>query len=150
MFFILTYSLLYFDDSFNNFHGSFQSESDNCSVMSNSLQPHGLQPTRLLCPWNSLGKNSGMCCHLLLQGIFSTQGSNPGLLHCRQFLYHEVPSKESHKTYRLDGCSKFLVLFLFLQIFVLLLYIMEKHLKNVFHVTCSSFQSPVDIITLSI
>ena len=34
------------------------------------------------------GKNTGVGCHALLQGIFPTQGSNPGLLHCRQILYH--------------------------------------------------------------
>ena len=38
-----------------------------CSVVSNSLQPHGLQPDRLLCPWNSLGKNTGMGSHFSLQ-----------------------------------------------------------------------------------
>ena len=43
---------------------------------------------RLLCPWDSLGKNTGVGCHFLLQGILPTQGSNPGLLHCRQILYH--------------------------------------------------------------
>ena len=42
---------------------------------------------RLLCPWNSLGKNTGVGCHTLLQGIFPTQGSNSGLLHYRQILY---------------------------------------------------------------
>ena len=36
---------------------------------------------RLLCPWNSPGKNTGVGCHALLQGIFLTQGSNPYLLH---------------------------------------------------------------------
>ena len=51
------------------------------SVVSNSLRPHGLQPTRLLCPWDYLGKNTGVGCHFLLQGIFPSQGSNPGLLH---------------------------------------------------------------------
>ena len=40
------------------------------------------------CPWNFPGKNNGVGCHSLLQGIFPTQGSNPGLLHCRQILYH--------------------------------------------------------------
>ena len=40
-----------------------------------------------LCPWNSLGKNTGVGCHSLLQGIFPTQGSNLGLLHCRWILY---------------------------------------------------------------
>ena len=60
----------------------------SCSVMAHSLRPHGLQPSRLLCPWNSPGKNTGVGCHSLLQGIFLTQGSNPGLLHCRQIFYH--------------------------------------------------------------
>ena len=51
--------------------------------MSNSLWPHGLYPTRLLSPWNSPGKDTGVGSHCLLQGIFPTQGSNPGLPHCR-------------------------------------------------------------------
>ena len=50
-----------------------------------TLRPHGLQPTRLLCPWNSPGKNPGVDCHSLLQRIFLTQGLNPGLLHRRIF-----------------------------------------------------------------
>ena len=56
--------------------------------MSNSLAtPWTIQPARLLCPWNSLGKNTGVGSRSLLQGIFPTKGSNPGLLHCRQILY---------------------------------------------------------------
>ena len=43
---------------------------------------------RLPCAWNSLGKNTGVGCHALLQGIFPTQGSNPGHWHCRRILYH--------------------------------------------------------------
>ena len=58
------------------------------SVMSSSLRPHGLWPTRLLCPWDFPGNSTGVDCHFLLQGIFPTQGSNPGLLHRRQTLYH--------------------------------------------------------------
>jgi len=66
----------------------YESESISCSVVSYSLQPHGLlQPTRLLCPWNSSGKNTGVGSHFLLKGIFPTQGSNLGFLHCRWFLY---------------------------------------------------------------
>ena len=60
-------------------------------VVSDSLQPRGLQSTRLLCPWDSPGKNIGVGFHALLQGIFPTQGSNLhflGLLHCRWILYH--------------------------------------------------------------
>ena len=45
-------------------------------------------PTRLLCPWNSSGKNTAGFGPALLWGIFPTQRSNPGLLHCRQILYH--------------------------------------------------------------
>ena len=41
----------------------------------------------LYSPWNSPGQNTGVDSHPLLQGIFPTQGSNPGLLHCRQILY---------------------------------------------------------------
>ena len=44
--------------------------------MSDSVRPHGLWPTRLLCPWDFPGKNTGVGCHFLLQGIFPTQGSN--------------------------------------------------------------------------
>ena len=40
----------------------------------------GLWPTRLLCPWDSPGKNIGVGCHFLFQGIFLTQESNPHLL----------------------------------------------------------------------
>ena len=58
------------------------------SVMSDSLQPHGLKPARLLCPWNFPGKNTGVGGASLLQGIFPTQGWNPGRLHCRRTLHH--------------------------------------------------------------
>ena len=64
------------------------SKSVSHSVVSNSLHPCELYPTRLLCPWNSPGKNTGVGCHFLFQGIFPTQGLNPSLLHCRQTLYH--------------------------------------------------------------
>ena len=60
-------------------------------------------PTRLLCPWDFLGKNTGVGSHSLLQGILLTQGLNQGLLHCRQILYclsyHGSPKKtESWRT----------------------------------------------------
>ena len=59
------------------------------SIMSDSLWHHGLQLTRLLCPGDSPDKNTGVGCHILLQGIFPTQGPNPYdlcLLHCWQVL----------------------------------------------------------------
>ena len=49
-------------------------------VVSTSLRPYGLWPIRLLCPWDSPGKNTGVGCHILLQGIFLNQGSNPRLM----------------------------------------------------------------------
>ena len=58
-------------------------ESECCSVMSDSLRPHGLYS-----PWNSPGKNTGVGRLSVLQGIFPTQGSNPGLQHCRWILCH--------------------------------------------------------------
>ena len=53
----------------------------SCSAVSDSLRPRGLHPAGLLCLWNFPGKDTGAWCHLLLQGIFPTQGSNPCLLH---------------------------------------------------------------------
>ena len=61
------------------------------SVVSDSLRPHGLQPARLLCLWDFPGNNTRVGCHFLLQGIFPTQGSNPGLLHYKQM--SEPPGK---------------------------------------------------------
>ena len=62
-----------------------------------TLRPHGLQPARLLCPWDSPGKNTEVGSHFLLQGIFPTQRSNSGLMHCRQILY-QLSHKGSPKT----------------------------------------------------
>ena len=61
-----------------------------CSVMPDSLQAHELQPPRLLCPWNSPGKSTGVGCHFLLQRIFPTQRLNlclPRLLCLLYLLY---------------------------------------------------------------
>ena len=58
-----------------------------CTVVSDSFWPRGLYPSRLLRPWKFPGKSTGEDCHFLLQGIFLIQGSNSGLLHCRQMLY---------------------------------------------------------------
>ena len=58
------------------------SESGSLSVVPDSLRPHGLHS-----PWNSPGQNTGVGCHALLQGIFPTQGSSPGLPHCGWILY---------------------------------------------------------------
>ena len=69
-----------------SFHlNRFESESEvgqSCPTLCDPMD------TRLLRPWGFLGKSTGVGCHFLLQGIFPTQGLNPGLLHCRQTLYH--------------------------------------------------------------
>ena len=65
--------------NFSHFLGGW---SESRSIMSSSLQPHGLYS-----PWNSPGQNSGVGRLSFLQGIFPTQGSNSGLLYCRQILY---------------------------------------------------------------
>ena len=57
---------------------SGESESVSCSVMSKFLQSHGLQPTRLLRPWNSPGKSTGVGSHPLLQGDLPDPGIEPG------------------------------------------------------------------------
>ena len=80
--------------SFYEERNMVESESESHSVMSNSLQPHGLYS-----PWNSPGQNTGVGSRSLLQGIFPTQGSNSGLLRCRWILYQlshqESPISES-------------------------------------------------------
>ena len=73
------------------------------SAQSDSLRPHGPQhpppPARFLCPGDSPGKNTGVGCHFLLQGIFPTQGSNPHLLSLLQWqtdsLLLEPPGKHN-------------------------------------------------------
>ena len=70
----------------------------SCSVVSYSLRPHRLKPTRLLCPWNSPGKNTGVGCHALLQGIFPAQGLNPHLLSLLHWQLGSLPLVPPRKT----------------------------------------------------
>ena len=73
------------------------------SVMSDSLRLPGLWPARLLCPWDSPGKNIGVGCHALLQGIFLIQGSNPHLLCLLHWQAGSLPLVTSGKPY-IQGC----------------------------------------------
>ena len=67
-----------------------ESESESRSLMSDSVRPHGLYS-----PWNSPGQSTAVGSLFLLQWIFPTQALNPGLLHCRQILYHQgSPAKK--------------------------------------------------------
>ena len=71
-------------------------EGESCSVVSNSLQFHGLYSS-----WNSPGQNTGVGCLSLLQGIFPTQGLNSGPPHCRWILY-QLSDKGSPWFYERD------------------------------------------------
>ena len=62
-----------------------------CLVVSDSLQPYGLLPARLLCPWGFPGKKAGVGCQALLQRIFPTQGLNPHLLHLLHWQGDSLP-----------------------------------------------------------
>ena len=63
----------------------------SCSVMSDSLWPCGLQPARLLGPWDFPGRITGVDCHALLQRVFLTQGSNSHLLCCLHWQASSLP-----------------------------------------------------------
>ena len=73
-----------------NLYAEWKSES----VHWKSVHPALCDPNSLLCPWNSPGKNTGVCCHSLLQGIALTQGLNQGLLQLKAYsLTSEPPEK---------------------------------------------------------
>ena len=78
------------EKSFNSpiVQATFPLNSPCCAMLSHSVMSDSLWPTRLLCPENFSGKNTGVGCHFLLQGIFLTQGLSPHLLHWQQILYH--------------------------------------------------------------
>ena len=72
----------------SQYHHRKKEKKWSSSVVSDSLRLPGLYPTKLLWPWDSAGKSTGVGCHFLPQRIFLTQESNLGLPHCRQTLYH--------------------------------------------------------------
>ena len=67
------------------------------SVMSDSSRPHGLQPTRLLCPWDSPGKNTGVGSHALLQGNLPNPEIKPTSLMFPVLLADSLPSEPPGK-----------------------------------------------------
>ena len=62
-----------------------------CVQLLSDVRLHGLQPAKLLCPWDSPGKNTGLGSHFLLQGIFPTQGSSPRLLSLLRWQVDSLP-----------------------------------------------------------
>ena len=78
-------------------------EQSTCSVPKSwptLLWPQGLSPTRLLCPWDFPGRNTGVACHFLLQGILPTQGARHGSYTASEFFTTEPPGKPEQSTQR--------------------------------------------------
>ena len=95
-------------------------QSESRSVMSDSLQTHGLYS-----PWNSLGQNTGVGSLFLLQGIFPIQGSNPGLPHWRQIFLSVEPQRPKYRSFSMGrllccfwACFPFLILSLFCSVWL--------------------------------
>ena len=73
--------------------------------MSDSLRLHALWPAKLLRSWDFPGKDTGVGCHFLLQGIFLTQGLNSCLPHCRQtFYYLSYQGSSFHRPSHYQSC----------------------------------------------
>ena len=81
----------------------------SCSVVSNSLWPY--EPARILCPWKFSGKNTGVSCHFLLQGIFPTQGSNQSLLHLLCWQENSLPLSHLGSPYIYGGSTLNILLY---------------------------------------
>ena len=77
-----------------------------CSVTSDFLWLHELEPARPLCPWDSPGKNTGVDCRFLLQGIFPTQGLNQCLLHLLHEQAGSLPHAPPWKSNEASTCFK--------------------------------------------
>ena len=102
----------------------------SCSVVSDSLWPHGLQPAKLL-SMDFPGKNTGVDCHALLQRIFPTQRLNLSLLHCKWILYHLSYRKDPYsllKIYFNQTMSYILCIYYF--IFIMIYYLISISLQN--------------------
>src|SRR5574337_1312024 len=72
--------------------------SNNSSKIQVTFQNSVVDLATIVCLWHFPGQNTGVGCHFLLQGIFPTQGLNPGLLHWRQILHHLNHTVLMHET----------------------------------------------------
>ena len=105
--------------------------------MSDSLQPYGLSPTKLLCLWDSPGKNTEVGCHTLLQGIFPTQGLNPHLLSLLLTTWEDSSSAtwKAHSSEETSDATSFLTMFShmvgfttsFPEFYAILLHLIPRH-----------------------
>ena len=76
---------------------TWEAQNTRVKLLQSTLQTHVLQPSRLLCPSDSAGKNTGVGCHALLQGIFPTEGSNPCLLYFLNWQAGSLPLEPPHQ-----------------------------------------------------
>ena len=85
-------------------HHSTQHTCSVCKSCLTLLQPHGLEPTRLLCPWDFPDKNTRVCCHSLLQGMFPTTPTSPAFT--GGFFTTEPPGKpcSAHSSHLRSVC----------------------------------------------
>ena len=89
----------------------WQKDKGSLSPVQLLVTPKTIQPAKLLCLWNSPGKNPGVGCHSILQGIFPTQRLNLGLPHCRQILLpSEPPGKPKEGWEQKNWCFQIVVL----------------------------------------
>ena len=121
------------------------------SAMSDSLRPHGLQPARLLSPWDSPGKNIEMGCHALIQGIFPTQGSNQHLLHLLHWQAGSLPPEPPVKPTGmarspLEYYSPMLHHLLLLLLLQIVLF--KFKLTQVFQFECHLFPESISLIQI--
>ena len=101
-----------------------------------TLRPHGPQLARILCPWDSPGKNTGVGCHVLLQGIFPTQGWNPRLLHLLHWQVGSLPLLASGKSsYSNSGLFNWVYFYLFTTLNTLWQGIWRLHFTRGIHLT---------------
>ena len=73
--------------------------SVSCSVVSNSFETPWTITHQAPLSMEFSSKNTGVCCHFLLQGIFQTEGSNPDILHCWQILYLPIHQSSPYRAY---------------------------------------------------
>ena len=112
--------------------------------MYDSLQPYRLQPTRRDCPWDSPGKNPGVGCHSLLQGICPTRGSNLCLLDLLHWQAGSLPLEPPGKAHNYLYCSKpNMNLYLCIWVWLITTWIILVYFSILFVASNSNSEEPI-------
>ena len=114
-----------------------------CSVLFDSLQPHGLEPVRLLCPWDFPGR---MGCHFLLQGIFLTQGLNPSLLCLLHWQADSLP--QCHYLFGAKCCHMAFNKFISCNNLLRQILVLMTFLKGFFFLIWTIFKVFIEFVTI--